>query len=778
MSRWLWSYAVVLLIPILVMAATHLQTRRVLEGEILRANSALLSQLQQEIDNYIDFTYRLSEVINFNPKVTSTIRNQKDIGTTERMAIVQLLADFKAYNLTKDYVSSFYLYFPEGDFVLTGSSFYDTVLFYQQFIQSSGLSLEEWKKGLARAGRGTFSGIESLDAKGKTGIQYSQMLPIQQNSPSKATLVIELNEEQLVATLRNIQSYNEGHVYILDAANVLLASTEGEPAKKREFDFDGVAGERIQKTDAVWDGEPVVISYIESAKSNWKYAYVLPARIYSEKAEYVWNLALLMLAIAAALGFAIAVLLARRNYSPLKKLVNNVANRSELKSLKGSKVNEYDYLEEAIDSTLDRYHLMNRTLEKQNKTLRSNLLVKLLKGRIEQDFPMADVLPEYGIQLHSEEFAVVLFYLEDYSGFFRLDEQDEEKNREFVHLIMINIIEEMAGQKHQGWMTEIDEMLACIVNLKPGTPQEESVEHLKSLTEEAQRFIGERFHIRFTVSVSSMHRSAAELPVAYQESLDAMEYRMLFGDQTIIWHDRIKDQKPSYDYTMEKEQQLLNYVMAGDFPGAKQMLHDIIDRNLAQENISVDMIRCLMFDICSTMMKVAMESQLDPVELYSENLEAIRELMNGSTVASLRERMTLFLQKVCGFVEERKKNNKKIRLKENVIAYIEEHYRDTELSINMIAEHFHVHPSYLSRYFKEQVGDNLTEYLNRYRVEQSKVQLLQEEIYIRDISEKVGFHSISTYIRLFKKYEGVTPSAYREAKKYQVQLDLPRKQMR
>jgi two-component system response regulator YesN len=765
LSRWLWSYAIVLLIPIIVMAVTHLQTQRVIEDEISKANSALLSQLQQEIDNYIDYTYRLSEVISLNPKVSSLIRSQKEIGTAERISIVQLLAEFKAYNITKRYVSGFYIYFHEGDFVLTDSSYYETDMFVQQHLSPMGVSLEQWRGYLMQMHKGSFSTLREFGGERKGTIMQTQSLPLQLGSVPLATLAIELNEEQLMSSISNIQSYNQGKVYILDAENKLLATSETEGHGERVFDIPRSEGEqRILKASAIWDGEEVILSYIESGRNSWKYVYVLPARLYSEKAEYVWNMTVLMLAVAAVIGFIIAVLLARKNYSPLRRLVRNVAERSELSIINMSESNEYDYLEEVLDNALDRYTLMNRTLEKQNKTLRSNLLTRLLKGRIENGFPIADVLPEYGIKLHSEKFAIVLFYLEDYSGFFRQDEQDAEKKREFVHHIMSNIVEELAAQKHQGWMTEVDEMLACIVNFRPDTSPESALEDLKNLIEEAQRFIGNRFHILFTISVSSIHRSSAELPVAYLEALEAMEYRMLLGVQSIIWHNQLQQQKPSYDYSMEMEQKLINNVNAGDFLGATAMLDEIIDSNLAGDNISVDMIRCLMFDMCSTMMKAAMETNMDRSELYEENLQAIRELMSGSTVASMRERMTQFLHKVCGYVDERKKSNKKIRLKESVLAHISENYQNQDLNISTIAEYFSVHPSYLSRYFKEQVGDNLTDYLNKYRVEQSKTLLQLSHIFIRDVSEMVGFYSISTYIRLFKKYEGVTPSVYREGK--------------
>lgn len=766
-SRWLLSYAAILMIPIFMMIATYLQTRNVIDGEISRANSALLSQLQQEIDANIEYTYRLADYISLHPRIAALVRNQTQIGWEEKMTMVQIMSDLRAYNAAGHSDEQFYIYFHDGDFVLNDKSYYTADMFSSLYLQGAGTTLDSWRRNLKEENTGRFSSLKEFSGGARDGVMYTRYMSQQDQKLYQATVVVELNQERLMSAVRSIQSYNQGNVYILDADNRLLASWETAENEFRSFALLVGKDNQGMVTDR-WGGKEVVLSYAESGKTNWKYVYVLPSRVYIQKAAYVRNMTLLTLGISLILGSILSVFLARKNYYPLERLVRNVAqrNRPELANMPGSKVNEFDYLEEVIDSALDSNTLMHRTIEKQRKTVRSNLLARILKGRMEQGFPLDEVLPEHGVRLHSQHLAVLLFYLEDYSGFFRQDEQDEEKKRDFVQLIMTNIIEELAGQTHQGWMVEIDDMLACIVNFREGASPDEQQQSLANLAEEAQRFIGNRFHIQFTVSVSAPHKSAAELPAAYQEAMEAMEYRMLQGVQTIIWYERIKHQELSYAYSMEKEQQLINYVAAGDFAGAKQTLDSIIDSNLGQGNISVDMIRCLMFDMCSTMMKAAMEANLNPSQLYEENLEAIRELMSGSTAASMRERMTVFLRKVCSHSEERKKSGK-YRLKDNVLAYISGNYQDFNLGITTISGHFSIHPSYLSRYFKEQAGENLTDYINRYRVEQAKALLAREDILIKDICDMVGIYNINTFIRLFKKYEGVTPSAYRESGKHQ-----------
>lgn len=97
------------------------------------------------------------------------------------------------------------------------------------------------------------------------------------------------------------------------------------------------------------------------------------------------------------------------------------------------------------------------------------------------------------------------------------------------------------------------------------------------------------------------------------------------------------------------------------------------------------------------------------------------------------------------------------------IHIIQQQYQDNTLSVSEIANQLNLNPSYLSRYFKQQVGIGLLDYLHQYRLTIVK-QLLKEERNksINSIAAQTGFYTASTLIRVFKKHEGITPSQYRE----------------
>ena len=97
------------------------------------------------------------------------------------------------------------------------------------------------------------------------------------------------------------------------------------------------------------------------------------------------------------------------------------------------------------------------------------------------------------------------------------------------------------------------------------------------------------------------------------------------------------------------------------------------------------------------------------------------------------------------------------------VAYISEHTVG-EISLNHMADLCHLSPSYFSRLFHREVGESFTAFVNRQKVETAK-QLLQDTAKsISQISHELGYLNTSHFINLFKRFEGITPLAYRQSK--------------
>lgn len=94
--------------------------------------------------------------------------------------------------------------------------------------------------------------------------------------------------------------------------------------------------------------------------------------------------------------------------------------------------------------------------------------------------------------------------------------------------------------------------------------------------------------------------------------------------------------------------------------------------------------------------------------------------------------------------------------------FIEENSGE-EISRNDLAAKVFLHPDYLSRIFKEQMGMSLSDFIIQVRIDKAKVLLQKTDDRISDISAKVGYPNTAYFTKLFKRATGMTPKEFRKA---------------
>ena len=92
--------------------------------------------------------------------------------------------------------------------------------------------------------------------------------------------------------------------------------------------------------------------------------------------------------------------------------------------------------------------------------------------------------------------------------------------------------------------------------------------------------------------------------------------------------------------------------------------------------------------------------------------------------------------------------------------YIRCHYQQ-DLSLAVIAERFFLSREYISRRFKLEFGENLSDYIGRVRIEQAKLLLANPHIRIAQVASMVGYADEKYFSKVFKKLCGQSPNDYR-----------------
>lgn len=751
---WLLSYISVLLIPIVISFAIYYCTENVIKNEIYYSNHVLIQQVQQIADDNMRDIQKLETQIELDNNLQQVANVNGALEGSDRYIINKQVTNFKTFKIANSFIDDIFVYLNNQDSFITTNTYYDSGILNEPSLQSMGINYRELAEIL----------IDTKDTHvficpgtvNKT-LVYSKPIISVISYKAVATVVFLIDASKLLQAVEKIKLPNEGIILVLDSNNKIIASTENlgfDPTLKYD-EFKQEYGIKDYKMN----GKIFTVSNIRSDLMQWKYISVIPSDVFTKKVDTVRKFTYISLIISIIIGGFISFLFTKKNYNPINKLVQKLAVASDI-TLE-TRHNEYNFIENAIDSTVSSNEWMDDCLFKQNNVILSNYIKKLLKGKISDDIPISYILSPYDLKFISEEFAVMLFYIESCSNTISSDE-----NQSLIQFAIKNVVEELINPKHRGYVVESNDIMVCLVNFSSNGGK---IDDIIQIAKETMTFMDENFQIRVSISISQIHNGLHGIHEAYNESIEIMGYRLLVGNGKILQYENILKYKLSnenYNYPIEIEQQMVNYIKAGDLEKSQQLLNDIYDKNFMNGYLSVSLARCLIFDLVSTILKTLDEIKMFKDGQLQEELKSVNRIVGCDTVMDMKREMNDILTRVCTYIRQDKKlsGNKVIT---DITDYVREHYMDEDLNVSQIADKFKMNLSYISKQFKKQNGDGLYDYINKIRVENAKHLLKENNNSICNIAKHVGYYSENSFIRVFKKYEGVTPGKFKEINAYQ-----------
>ncbi|MGY0394335.1 response regulator [Fusobacterium sp.] len=149
---------------------------------------------------------------------------------------------------------------------------------------------------------------------------------------------------------------------------------------------------------------------------------------------------------------------------------------------------------------------------------------------------------------------------------------------------------------------------------------------------------------------------------------------------------------------------------------------------------------------------------LDEELLYSaldKVKQRVEEQKNLKKITGNEEEKNSFFD-IDSHIEKARAQNKYVY---KALKNIKENY-SKKMNIVDVSEELEVSSGYLSRKFKEELDETFLEIVNKYRVEKSIKLLLEQELKMYEISDRVGFTDYKHFCNVFKKYMGVAPGEF------------------
>ena len=190
---------------------------------------------------------------------------------------------------------------------------------------------------------------------------------------------------------------------------------------------------------------------------------------------------------------------------------------------------------------------------------------------------------------------------------------------------------------------------------------------------------------------------------------------------------------------------------------ARQLLLQLLDQLFAQ---SSDRRWCIRRVHGLLMVVMTALQRGDPTQTGAGVSGWEERIASAVTVEDLRAEAGAILTELLSSCPEAENSASANRLFPAIQAYLEQNYMDHDLNMSALSAHFGLNESTISRVFRQERNMTFLEYLQALRVQKAKEWLKTGSV--KDTAQQVGFWDTQALIRVFKKYEGITPGQYKE----------------
>lgn len=371
-----------------------------------------------------------------------------------------------------------------------------------------------------------------------------------------------------------------------------------------------------------------------------------------------------------------------------------------------------------------------------------------------------DSLEKLGITITPFGCFVVLLRIDNYAKFLsKYSRSDQSLLRFFIE----KLTEEVASEDYNVITVNSESRdIILFVNSKIEASIELTRTQAIVLTETMLEHIHQYLDITCSAALGGKVSSLTETSLSYSQALLALETRMIKGYGLVLTSWDLPEDRPilssMYPFRKSMEEELASSIRKNDPEGIKQLIQKLNNHIEHHGQYSPDILQHHMLEI----MVAAAYCFIELGGRQKVNLELpqmskkISELETVDAICTWMENKLLFWMD-----DLSTKNELKPNVIQHVVDYIHNNF-DQDISLSGISEQLGMDISYLSRLFKQETGKKFIDYLISLRIERAKQMLLHTNLNVQDISQAVGYSTNNSFIRVFKKYVGVTPGQYRE----------------
>ncbi len=728
---WFFSILSVIVLILLLNLGINFSSLRYMEKEMLNLYENSTNLLKTTVDTRLSGVQNIVNQLGINTNNIALMNSTKDDGSYRKYTF-NLIQEMQAYKIANPLIKDIFVYYPSTNNVVSSEGLFQAKHYYYISDFKNSVTVTEWNALISDAEVRQF---EILKESQLNFMIVKHTLPISSADKPKAVVIAVINETEVKEILTSVK------LSISPKLTLMLWPSE----KVYSYSGDDSLLEKVHTAmhkdkDSV-DLDDYLVTSTASQFGNLTYLVINTKSEVLNSAGIFRIIAIVAVLICLIFGGALALFISRKNNSSIIKAVNSIS-----KNIKRD-TDEYTFVTSYLSDILNEKSLLTTELEKQKLIVKRSLLIKMLKGETldNETVEIAKTLVTKNMALPF--FSAVAIYIEDIAVNAPEGDIVQEKG------IVTTIREVISNyQFRNAEICIVDGNITLVINL-----QEKDDEYgvLPDITKAIEE-ISKKLNKTVKAGIGSSFNFYG-LTLSYYEANEALEHA--FENESInifcysdIEKDEFKDVKPLFSSVLAKLEQMLKSKALTE---AEQQIEEIFTNYLTVSE-QPEILNCRKYAYINLIMDTVAELQHNKCISASYDFQAI---LNTKNYRALKQESINIVQNLKA-VKEQNDNSETKKSLDTVKRYIDENYTDPDLNLNLLSEKINMNHTQLSKLFKRYFGYGISEYINKVRIDAAKILIRTHKLTIKEIAIHVGYSSDINFIRVFKKYENVTPGNY------------------
>lgn len=284
---------------------------------------------------------------------------------------------------------------------------------------------------------------------------------------------------------------------------------------------------------------------------------------------------------------------------------------------------------------------------------------------------------------------------------------------------------------------------------------------LELIGEQAIRATKDRIGCQTTVGVGSVYDKLDRVKDSYKEALEALRYGKLYGGgQVISFGEDIRLVDSAMDLKLTEMEEIIFFIKTGIKEQAVHSIDKLFLSLASTRGATIEQAYSLGVHFLSLLILAITELGFSQMRTNLLNGALYNRMFGCQTFSELKLLLSELAEEAADSIKGTR-NKKTSRIIDEVLAYLTEEFRNSEVSLTAVSQRFHLNSSYLSRIFKQETGQGFTDYLLKLRIDEAVTLMNETDWKAYQIAEKVGIKDPYYFSHRFKKVTGVSIQEYK-----------------